>query len=54
MVTPVSPRPSTKGTHRAWAIWKGRDDYQRPVPGGIYFARVKGSNTLVKRFTVLN
>lgn len=36
-----------------WAIWPGTDDYGRMVAGGIYFVRVSGSTTMVRKFTVL-
>jgi hypothetical protein len=37
-----------------WAVWYGVDDRLRKVPGGLYFVRVRGQTTRMRRFTVLN
>lgn len=37
-----------------FAIWHGEDDSQHHVTGGLYFVRVKGKKTLVRKFTILN
>jgi hypothetical protein len=52
---PVREIPSSdiKGP-QGWAVWYGRDDRLRKVQGGLYYMRVTGKNTLVRKFTVLN
>lgn len=40
--------------NEGWAIWDGVDDLSRKVSGGIYYVRIKGKNTLVKKFTVFH
>jgi hypothetical protein len=37
-----------------FAIWHGEDDSIHKVAGGLYFVRVKGKNTFIRKFTILN
>jgi hypothetical protein len=38
---------------QGWAIWTGVDDYGRKVTGGLYYVRIRGDKTSVKKFTVI-
>jgi hypothetical protein len=50
---PVREIPSSDiQGNQGFAIWRGQDDYMRPVSGGMYYVRLKGRNNQVKKFTV--
>lgn len=52
---PVRELPSSDiNGAQGWAIWPGLDDYLRRVPGGLYYVRIRGKETHVRKFTVLN
>jgi hypothetical protein len=52
---PVRELPSADiNGAQGWATWRGQDDYFHKVPGGLYYVRIRGKNTLVRKFTVLN
>lgn len=38
---------------QGWAIWNGVDDYNRKVTGGLYYVRIRGTTTLIRKFTVI-
>ncbi len=39
---------------KGFAIWRGEDDYGRRIAGGLYFVRLKGKKTFMRKFTVLH